>query len=75
VIAFVDLPVTGWFWVAALRSSIRKIWGLPEYPGRSGLLLAVSRAVAFTTTALAGRLVDAAGAGRSLCSLDFRGCE
>ena len=33
VIAFVGLPVTGWFWVDALRSSIRKVWGLPEYPG------------------------------------------
>src|SRR6185437_6911620 len=33
VIAFVGLPVTGWFWVDALRSSIRKVWELPEYPG------------------------------------------
>jgi membrane protein len=33
VIAFVGLPVTGWFWVDALRCSIRKVWGLPEYPG------------------------------------------
>lgn len=75
VIAFVGLPVTGWFWVDALRSSIRKVWGLPEYPGAFylrvlvdllvlaglGLLLAVSLAVAFVTTALAGRLVSAAG--------------
>jgi membrane protein len=77
VIAFVGLPVTGWFWVDALRSSIRKIWELPEYPGALylrvfvdllvlaglGLLLAVSLAVAFVTTALAGRLVHAAGTG------------
>ena len=77
VIAFVGLPVTGWFWVDALRSSIRKVWGLPEYPGALvvrifvdllvlvglGLLLAVSLAVAFVTTALAGRLVSAAGTG------------
>ncbi len=34
VIAFVGLPITGWFWVDALRSSIRKVWGLPEYPGK-----------------------------------------
>jgi len=77
VIAFVGLPVTGWFWVDALRSSIRKVWGLPEYPGNLvlrvlvdllvlvglGLLLAASLAVAFATTALAGRLVSAAGTG------------
>ena len=77
VIAFVGLPVTGWFWADALRSSIRKVWGLPEYPGAFllrvfvdlivlaglGLLLTVSLAVAFVTTALAGRLVSAAGTG------------
>ena len=77
VVAFVGLPITGWFWVDALRSSIRKIWRLPEYPGvfvvrlffdllvlvGLGLLLAASLAVAFATTALAGRLVTAAGAG------------
>src|ERR1043165_1345438 len=33
VIAFIGLPITGWFWVDALRSSIRKVWGLHEYPG------------------------------------------
>jgi membrane protein len=77
VIAFIGLPITGWFWVDALRSSIRKVWGLPEYPGNFfvrvlldllvlvglGLLLAASLAVAFATTALANRLVDAAGTG------------
>ncbi len=71
IIAFVGLPVTGWFWVDALRSSIRRVWQLPEYPGALpvrvvidllvlvglGLLLAVSLAVAFVTTAVAGRLV------------------
>jgi membrane protein len=76
VIAFVGLPITGWFWVDALRSSIRKVWRLPEYPGTLvvrvsfdllvlvglGLLLAVSLAVAFTSTALAGRLFTALGA-------------
>jgi Predicted membrane protein len=76
VIAFAALPVTGWFWVDALRSSIRKVWRLPEYPGTLlvrvsfdllvliglGLLLAVSLAVAFASTALAGRLFSAVGA-------------
>jgi membrane protein len=75
VVAFVGLPVSGWFWVDALRSSIRRIWRLPEYPGSFfvrlffdlvvlaglGVLLAVSLAVAFATTALANRLVSAAG--------------
>jgi membrane protein len=74
LIAFVGLPVTGWFWVDALRSSIRRMWRLPEYPGSFlvrlfvdllvlvglGLLLAASLAVAFVTAALAGRLVSAA---------------
>jgi membrane protein len=31
VIAFVGLPVTGWFWVDALRSSIRKVWGVQSW--------------------------------------------
>lgn len=71
IVAFVGLPVTGWFWVDALRSSIRRIWQLPEYPGALparvvidllelvglGLLLGASLAVAFVTTAVAGRLV------------------
>ncbi len=77
LIAFVGLPVTGWFWVDALRSSIRKVWRLPEYPGNFfirlfvdllvliglGMLLAASLAVAFVTTTLAGRLVSATGTG------------
>jgi membrane protein len=72
VIAFLGLPITGWFWVDAMRSSIRKVWGLPEYPGilvvrllidllvlsGLGLLLAVSLATAFATVAVANRLVD-----------------
>ncbi|MEQ4306099.1 YihY/virulence factor BrkB family protein [Plantactinospora sp. B6F1] len=74
VIAFLGLPITGWFWVDSLRSSIRKVWQLPEYPGTFivrllvdllvliglGLLLAASLATAFATTALANRLVDTA---------------
>jgi membrane protein len=77
VIAFIGLPITGWFWVDALRSSIRKVWELPEYPGTFyvrvlidllvlaglGLLLASSLAATFTTTALASRLINAAGTG------------
>src|SRR5215212_9155596 len=72
VIAFLGLPVTGWFWVDAMRSSIRKVWGLPEYPGTLlvrllvdllvliglGLLVAVSLATAFGTVAVANRLID-----------------
>nr|WP_296064327.1 YihY/virulence factor BrkB family protein [uncultured Actinoplanes sp.] len=74
VIAFIGLPITGWFWVDALRSSIRRMWELPEYPGNLvvrilvdllvlaglGVLLALSLAVAYATTVVANRLVDAA---------------
>src|SRR3954462_13230698 len=75
VIAFIGLPITGWFWVDALRSSIRRIWRLPEYPGNLvvrilvdllvlaalGLLLAASLMVAYETSLAANRLVDASG--------------
>ncbi|MFB9356981.1 YihY/virulence factor BrkB family protein [Actinoplanes nipponensis] len=75
VIAFIGLPITGWFWVDVLRSSIRRIWQLPEYPGNLaarvlidllvlaglGTLLAVSLSVAYLTTRTANWLVDAAG--------------
>jgi membrane protein len=74
VIGFIGLPISGWFWIDALRSSIRSIWRLPEYPGTLfvrvlfdllvliglGLLLAVSLAVVFVITAVAARLVTAA---------------
>jgi membrane protein len=80
VIAFIGLPITGWFWVDALRSSIRRIWRLSEYPGKLvvrvlldllvltglGLLLAASLAVAYLTTAAANRLVDVADTGVNL---------
>ncbi|MFG1992425.1 YihY/virulence factor BrkB family protein [Actinoplanes sp. NPDC048988] len=80
VIAFIGLPVTGWFWVDALRSSIRRIWELPEYPGTIvvrilvdllvlaglGLLLALSLAVAYLTTVTANRFVDATNTGATL---------
>lgn len=76
LIAFIGLPITGWFWVDVLRSSIRRIWRLPEYPGKIifrividlfvlaglGILLAASLSVAYVTTRVANRLVDAAGA-------------
>jgi membrane protein len=74
IIAFIGLPITGWFWADVLRSSIRKIWRLPEYPGKLvgrvlvdllvlvglGILLAASLSVAYVTTTAANRLVDAA---------------
>jgi membrane protein len=77
VIALIGLPVTGWFWVDALRSSIRAIWRVPQYPGAFvvrlvidlvvllglGLLLAVSVAVAFVTNAAAVRVVGAVDTG------------
>jgi len=80
VIAFIGLPITGWFWVDALRSSIRRIWRLSEYPGKFvvrvlldllvlvglGLLLAASLAVAYLSTAAANRLVDVADTGVNL---------
>jgi hypothetical protein len=69
VIAVIGLPITGWLWIDSLRSSIRAIWRLPEYPGTLlvrvlvdllvllglGMLLAASLAVAFAITAAAGR--------------------
>ena len=75
LIALIGLPVTGWFWADALRSSIRKMWRLPEYPGRFvirilvdllvlaglGILLAASLGVAYATTRVVNRLVDVAG--------------
>jgi membrane protein len=80
VIAFIGLPITGWFWVDALRSSIRRMWELPEYPGNLavrvlvdllvlvglGLLLVLSLAAAYATTVAANRAVDAAGTGMVL---------
>jgi membrane protein len=77
VVAFVGLPISGWFWVDVLRSSIRKMWALPEYPGKLvvrilidllvlaglGILLTASLAVAYVTTSAANRAVDAADTG------------
>jgi membrane protein len=67
VIAFIGFPITGWFWMDALRSSIRSVWQLPEYPGTFvvrvfvdllvlvgfGVLLAASLTVALLSDALA----------------------
>ncbi|GAA1618014.1 YihY/virulence factor BrkB family protein [Actinoplanes couchii] len=77
VIAFVGLPVTGWFWIDAYRSSIRRIWQLHEYPGRLpkrvlidlgvlaglGALLVASLVVAYVTTVAAGRVTAVADPG------------
>jgi len=77
VVAFIGLPITGWFWIDVLRSSIRRMWGLPEYPGTIvvrvlvdllvlaglGLLAAASVLVAYLTGMVANRLVGEAGAG------------
>jgi membrane protein len=79
IVAFIGLPITGWFWVDVLRSSIRKVWQLPEYPGKLvvrilvdllvlaglGILLVASLAVAYATTVVANRVVDAADTGAS----------
>ncbi|WP_249998613.1 YhjD/YihY/BrkB family envelope integrity protein [Actinoplanes sp. M2I2] len=77
IVAFLGLPIAGWFWIDAVRSSIRKIWEVPEYPGRLvvrvlvdllvlaglGAVLAASLAVAYATTEIANRVVDAAHPG------------
>ncbi|GAA4964784.1 YihY/virulence factor BrkB family protein [Actinoplanes utahensis] len=74
VIAFLGLPITGWFWIDAMRSSIRKVWRLPEYPGALvprllidllallglGLLLAASLGTAFLTVTVVNRLIEPA---------------
>lgn len=77
LVAFVVLPVAGLFWVDSLRSSIRAIWRLPQYPGNFfvrqlidlailaelGLLLVTSLAAATgTETLLNLLLVDTADA-------------
>lgn len=76
LVAFVALPVAGLFWIDSLRSSIRAIWRLPQYPGNFflrqvidlailaglGLLLVVSLAAATGAETLLNRLLfDTAG--------------
>ncbi|GAA2672836.1 trehalose-binding protein [Actinoplanes palleronii] len=86
VIAFLGLPITGWFWIDAMRSSIRKVWQLPEYPGALihrllidllvliglGLLAVASLGTAFLTVWVAGQLIEptAANAAQSRWLLD-----
>ncbi|MEV8636788.1 YihY/virulence factor BrkB family protein [Streptosporangium sp. NPDC051023] len=71
VIALVGLPLTGLFWMDTLRSAIRAIWRLEQYPGRLlvrqlidlgvlaglGLLLSVTLAMAFVTGEILNWLV------------------
>ncbi|MDP9867800.1 MULTISPECIES: YihY/virulence factor BrkB family protein [Streptosporangium] len=66
LVALVGMPVTGLFWMDTLRSAIRAIWRIEEYPGRFllrqlidlgvlaglGALLSASLAVAFAAEAL-----------------------
>jgi membrane protein len=75
LIALVSLPLIGLLWVDTLRSSIRAVWQIEEYPGRFairwamnlfalaglGLLLAVSLTVAFGAGALLEGLLDRVG--------------
>ena len=76
LVALVVLPVAGLFWVDALRSSIRAVWRLPEYPGNFflrqlidlavlaglGLVLSVSLAVAVGAENLLSWLLVVTGA-------------
>jgi membrane protein len=75
IVAFVVLPVAGLFWVDALRSSIRAMWHLEQYPGKFllrqvidlgilaglGILFALSLTVSDGTQALLRWLVVDAG--------------
>ena len=75
LIALVSLPVIGLMWVDALRSAIRAVWRIAEYPGRFpvrwamnllalvglALLLVASLAVAFGAEMLLGQLISGVG--------------
>jgi membrane protein len=62
LVAFVVLPVAGLFWVDSLRSSIRAIWRLPQYPGNFFLRQVIDLAVlAGLGLLLAASLAAAAG--------------
>lgn len=77
LIALVSLPAIGLLWVDSLRSSVRAVWRVEEYPGRFvtrwladllalaalGLLLLASLSLAFGAEALLGRLIAAVGGG------------
>jgi membrane protein len=73
MIASFGLPLTGLFWIDSMRSSIRAVWGLEQYPGNFflrwlidlgvlvalGLLLSVSLALSFGAQAALARLIEA----------------
>jgi membrane protein len=78
LIGFIVWPISGIFWVDALRSSMRAVWGLPQYPGTLlrrqlvnltvlaglGVLLAVSLGLAAGAQDVLGWLLfDVAGTG------------
>ena len=74
IAGLVVLPVSGMFWVDSLRSAIRAIWGVPQYPGKFftrqlidllvlvglGLLLIVALGIEAGTQYLLGLLGSAA---------------
>jgi membrane protein len=80
LVAFIVLPVAGLLWIDALRSSIRAIWRLDQYPGKFllrqvidlgilaalGVLFAASLAASDSTQALLRWLVDLSDADDSL---------
>ncbi|HZM75262.1 MAG TPA: YihY/virulence factor BrkB family protein [Candidatus Limnocylindrales bacterium] len=78
IVGLIVLPVSGVFWVDSLRSAMRAIWGLPQYPGNFfarqlidllvlaglGLLLVVSLAIEVAAQDLLGLLSnEVMGAG------------
>ncbi|GIJ57022.1 YihY/virulence factor BrkB family protein [Virgisporangium aurantiacum] len=72
LVAFVVLPVAGLFWVDSLRSSIRAIWRLPQYPGNFFLRQLIDLAVlAGLGLLLAASLAAATGTGTLLNLLLF----
>lgn len=80
LIALVSLPVFGLLWVDALRSSVRAMWQVEQYPGRLllrwlidllaliglGVLLAVSLTLAFGAEAMLGWLLRQPGGEEGL---------
>lgn len=77
LMALVSLPAIGLLWVDSLRSSVRAVWRVEEYPGRLfvrwlvdllalaglGVLVALSLSTAVGAEALLERLLDAVGGG------------
>jgi membrane protein len=75
LLALVSLPVIGMLWVDSLRSSVRAVWRVEQYPGRFltrwtldflalialGMVLTVSLTVAFGAEALLGVVIATAG--------------